>query len=115
MIPLESPVPESGPPGSESGGRKRTQGLRTAARLRKRRMSHLSPTGYAPPLDSTRMLSVPYPQRVPVIRRPPRLLVTLGILELSGGSAHAEFPPGHYAALPVAIGVDVIAGPSAAR
>ena len=40
MIPLESPVPEIGPPGSESGGRKRAYGLRTAARLRKRRTSH---------------------------------------------------------------------------
>ena len=40
MIPLESPVPEIGTPGSESGGRKRAYGLRTAARLRKRRTSH---------------------------------------------------------------------------
>ena len=32
MIPLESPVPEIGTPGSESGGRKRAYGLRTAAR-----------------------------------------------------------------------------------
>ena len=33
MIPLESPVlPEIGPPGSESGGRKRAYGSRTAAR-----------------------------------------------------------------------------------
>ena len=32
MIPLESPVPEIGPPGSESGGRKRAYGTRTAAR-----------------------------------------------------------------------------------
>ena len=45
MIPLESPVPEIGPPGSESGGRKRTHGTRPAARLRKRRISH---RGYAP-------------------------------------------------------------------
>ena len=32
MIPLESPVPEIGTPGSESGGRKRTHGCRPAAR-----------------------------------------------------------------------------------
>ena len=32
MIPLESPVPEIGTPGSESGGRKRAHGIRTAAR-----------------------------------------------------------------------------------
>ena len=32
MIPLESPVPEIGTPGSESGGRKRAHGVRTAAR-----------------------------------------------------------------------------------
>ena len=31
MIPLESPVPEIGTPGSESGGRKRAHGCRTAA------------------------------------------------------------------------------------
>ena len=59
MIPLESPVPEIGTPGSESGGRKRAHGNRPAARLRKRRTGHRLPTGYAPPLDSTRMLSVP--------------------------------------------------------
>ena len=40
MIPLESPVPAIGTPGSESGGRKRAYGLRTAARPRKRRTSH---------------------------------------------------------------------------
>ena len=55
MIPLESPVPEIGPPGSESGGRKRTHGTRPAARLRKRRISHRPPTGYAPLLDSTQL------------------------------------------------------------
>ena len=43
MIPLESPVPEIGPPGSESGGRKRAHGTRSAARLRKHRMSHRTP------------------------------------------------------------------------
>ena len=32
MIPLESPVPEIGTPGSESGGRKRAHGPRIAAR-----------------------------------------------------------------------------------
>ena len=32
MIPLESPVPEIGTPGSESGGRKRAHGVRTEAR-----------------------------------------------------------------------------------
>ena len=32
MISLESPVPETGTPGSESGGRKRAHGDRTAAR-----------------------------------------------------------------------------------
>ena len=32
MIPLESPVPEIGTPGSESGERKRAHGIRTAAR-----------------------------------------------------------------------------------
>ena len=53
MIPLESPVPEIGTPGSESGGRKRAHGNRPAARLRKHRTSHRLPTGYAPPLDST--------------------------------------------------------------
>ena len=36
MIPLESPVPEIGPPGSEGGG----HWNRPAARLRKHRMSH---------------------------------------------------------------------------
>ena len=56
MIPLESPVPEIGPPGSESGERKRAHGNRPAARLRKHRMSHRSPTGDAPPLDSTPVL-----------------------------------------------------------
>ena len=50
MIPLESPVPEIGPPGSESGGRKRTHGTRPAARLRKRRISHR-------PLPATRLSS----------------------------------------------------------
>ena len=40
MIPLESPVPAIGTPGSESGGRKRAYRLRTAARPRKRRTSH---------------------------------------------------------------------------
>ena len=38
----------------ESGNRHRT-----TARLRKRRTSHRVPTGYAPPLDSTRIWSVP--------------------------------------------------------
>ena len=57
MIPLESPVPEIGPPGSESGERKRTHGTRPAARLRKRRISHRPPTGYAPLLDSTAFTS----------------------------------------------------------
>ena len=59
MIPLESPVPEIGQPGSESGRRKRAHGNRTAARLRKNRMSHRPPTGYAPSLDSTRIGLVP--------------------------------------------------------
>ena len=36
-------MPEIGPPGSESGGRKRAHGNRTAARLRKHRMSHRPP------------------------------------------------------------------------
>ena len=40
MIPLESPVPEIGPPGSESGGRKRAYGSRTAARCESAGMSH---------------------------------------------------------------------------
>ncbi len=57
MIPLESPVPEIGTPGSESGGRKRVHGNRPAARLRKHRMCHRPPTGYAPPLDSTILTS----------------------------------------------------------
>ena len=57
MIPLESPVPETGTPGSESGGRKRAHGNRTAAWLRKRRTSHRFPTGYAPLLDSTKSAS----------------------------------------------------------
>ena len=56
---------ESGTPGSESGGRKRAHGC---------------PTGYAPPLDSTRIWSVPFvavptaaPRRQPRARslRPP--------------------------------------------
>ena len=50
MIPLESPVPEIGPPGSKSGGRKRNHGTRPAARLRKRRISHR-------PLPATRLSS----------------------------------------------------------
>ena len=54
---LESPVPEIGTPGSESGGRKRVHGNRPAARLRKHRMCHRPPTGYAPPLDSTLLTS----------------------------------------------------------
>ena len=58
MIPLESPVPETGTPGSESGGRKRAHGNRTAAWLRKRRTSHRFPTGYAPPLDSTKLCCI---------------------------------------------------------
>ena len=53
MIPLESPVPEIGTPGSESGGRKRAHGIPDCGPVRKRRMSHRLPTGYAPPLDST--------------------------------------------------------------
>ena len=60
MIPLESPVPEIGPPGSESGGRKRTHGSRPAARGESGRKSHRPPTGHAPPLDSTRIGSVPF-------------------------------------------------------
>ena len=56
MIPLESPVPEIGPPGSESGGRKRTHGTRPAARLRKRRISHR-------PLPATRLSSTLPPSR----------------------------------------------------
>ena len=40
MISLESSVPAIGTPGSETGGRKRAYGLRTAARPRKRRTSH---------------------------------------------------------------------------
>ena len=36
-------MPEIGPPGSESGGRKRAHGNRPAARLRKHRMSHRPP------------------------------------------------------------------------
>ena len=43
-------MPEIGPPGSESGGRKRTHGTRPAARLRKRRISHR-------PLPATRLSS----------------------------------------------------------
>ena len=45
MIPLESPVPEIGPPVSESGGRKRTHGSRPAARSESGRKSHRPPTG----------------------------------------------------------------------
>ena len=67
MIPLESPVPEIGTPGSESGGRKRAHGNRPAARLRKHRTSHRLPTGYAPPLDSTEPR--PRPPRHPCVRR----------------------------------------------
>ena len=37
------------------------------------------------------------------------LLSTLRILKLSSGPIHAEFPPGHYRTLPVAIGANVIA------
>ena len=43
-------MPEIGPPGPESGGRKRAHGNRTAARLRKHRMSHQT-------LPATRLLS----------------------------------------------------------
>ena len=57
MIPLESPVPAIGTPGSESGGRKRAHGLRTAARPRKRRTSHRA-------LPVTRL-----PSTLPGIRR----------------------------------------------
>ena len=53
MIPLESPVPEIGTPGSESGGRKRTHGVSACGPARKRRKCHRPPTGHAPPLDST--------------------------------------------------------------
>ena len=60
-------MPEIGTPGSESGGRKRAYGLRTAARLRKRRTSHRVPTGYAPPLDSTRIVSVPWERTVSLV------------------------------------------------
>ena len=71
MIPLESPVPAIGTPGSESGGRKRAYGLRTAARPRKRRTSHralpvtrlpstLHESGRYPlACITTRMVSVP--------------------------------------------------------
>ena len=55
--PEEPPDPtDSAPaldPTGERGGRKRTHGTRPAARLRKRRISHRPPTGYAPLLDST--------------------------------------------------------------
>ena len=62
MIPLESPVPEIGPPGSESGGRKRAHGNRSAARLRKHRMSHR-------PLPATRLPSTLPPSRKQTRRR----------------------------------------------
>ena len=42
-------LPESGGGGGGGGAK----GNRPAARLRKHRMSHRIPTGYAPPLDST--------------------------------------------------------------
>ena len=53
MIPLESPVPEIGTPGSESGGGNVPMGfgLRPGAKAPD---EPPSPTGYAPPLDSTR-------------------------------------------------------------
>ena len=97
MIPLESPVPEIGTPGSESGGRKRAHGTRPAARRRKRRTSHRLPTGYAPPLDSTRMLSVPWtglPDRVPF--DPDRFRDEARILDWEAGIA--ILPAGHAAA-----------------
>ena len=51
MIPLESPVPEIGTPGSESGGRKRVHGSRPAARSAK------APDKPPPSLPATRLLS----------------------------------------------------------
>ena len=67
MIPLESPVPEIGPPGSESGGRKRTHGTRPAARLRKRRISHR-------PLPATRLSSTLLKVQI----RPPKGVIGAG-------------------------------------
>ena len=52
-------MPEIGPPGSESGGRKRTHGSRPAARRESAGSATDPPTGHAPPLDSTRTWSVP--------------------------------------------------------
>ena len=68
MIPLESPVPEIGPPGSESGGRKRTHGTRPAARLRKRRISHR-------PLPATRLSSTLRKVQI----RPPKGVIGAGM------------------------------------
>ena len=53
MIPLESRVPEIGTPGSESGGEETCPWASDCGPVRKRRISHRCPTGYAPPLDST--------------------------------------------------------------
>ena len=83
MIPLESPVPEIGPPGSESGGRKRAHANRTAARLRKHRMSHQN-------LPATRLLSTrQWPEKIASVGselvmhtaegRSIRVLMSLGI------------------------------------
>ena len=56
-------MPEIGPPGSESGGRKRAHGNRTAVRLRKHRMSHQ-------PLPATRLLStLDESGRYPLLRK----------------------------------------------
>ena len=46
-------MPEIGPPGSESGGRKRNHGTRPAAPVAKAPDKPPTPTGYAPLLDST--------------------------------------------------------------
>ena len=82
-------MPEIGPPGSESGGRKRAHGNRPAARLRKHRMSHRPPTGYAPPLDST-------PLRLKPQRDTMRTMIQSVVVSiLLGGftGAAAQLPP----------------------
>ena len=81
MIPLESPVPEIGTPGSESGGRKRTHGCRPAAR----RESAGSATD---PLPATRL-----PSTLPTGSGPVRPLNPGLSPQLSTPAGRAGFVP----------------------
>ena len=51
-------MPETGPPGLESGGRKRAQGKSDCGPTAKAPDKPPNPTGYAPPLDSTTNLAM---------------------------------------------------------